>query len=52
MQMIARCMKEVTHKLHSVFYFALSMDNWTLGSTFIGTGLNWWQAIIVVVREV
>ena len=24
------------------------MDNWTLGSTMIGIGLNWWQSILVV----
>ena len=30
------------------FYFALSMDNWTLGSTMVGIGLNWWQSILVV----
>lgn len=31
-----------------IFYFALSFGNWTLGSTMIGIGLNWWQAIIVI----
>lgn len=31
-----------------VFYFALSFGNWTLGSTMIGIGLNWWQAILVI----
>ncbi|EXJ94881.1 hypothetical protein A1O1_03280 [Capronia coronata CBS 617.96] len=30
------------------FYFSLSMDNWTLGSTMIGTGMNWWQSILIV----
>jgi NCS1 family nucleobase:cation symporter-1 len=30
------------------FYFSLSMDNWTLGSTMIGIGLSWWQAIIAI----
>ena len=24
------------------------MDNWTLGSTMIGIGLNWWQSILVI----
>ena len=24
------------------------MDNWTLGSTMIGIGLNWWQSILIV----
>ena len=24
------------------------MDNWTLGSTMVGIGLNWWQSILVV----
>ncbi|KAH7926044.1 uracil permease-like protein [Leucogyrophana mollusca] len=33
---------------YGFFYFSLSMDNWTLGSTMIGIGLNWWQAIVVV----
>jgi len=31
-----------------VFYWALSFGNWTLGSTMIGIGLNWYQAIIVI----
>ena len=31
-----------------VFYVALSFGNWTLGSTMIGIGLNWWQAIVVI----
>jgi nucleobase:cation symporter-1, NCS1 family len=30
------------------FYWGLSFGNWTLGSTMIGIGLNWWQAIIVI----
>ncbi len=30
------------------FYLGLSMGNWTLGSTMIGIGLNWWQAIVVI----
>ena len=29
-------------------YFSWSMDNWTLGSTMIGIGLNWWQSILVI----
>lgn len=24
------------------------MDNWTLGSSLIGVGLNWWQSIIAI----
>lgn len=31
-----------------VFYWGLSFGNWTLGSTMIGIGLNWWQAIIAI----
>lgn len=31
-----------------IFYWALSFGNWTLGSSMIGIGLNWWQAIIVI----
>ncbi|KAK3939995.1 allantoin permease [Diplogelasinospora grovesii] len=30
------------------FYWGLSFGNWTLGSTMIGIGLNWWEAIIVI----
>jgi nucleobase:cation symporter-1, NCS1 family len=30
------------------FYWGLSFGNWTLGSTMIGIGLNWWQSIIVI----
>ncbi|KAM3151091.1 hypothetical protein ABEW05_008568 [Botrytis cinerea] len=30
------------------FYLGLSFGNWTLGSTMVGIGLNWWQAIIVI----
>lgn len=30
------------------FYWALSFGNWTLGSTMVGLGLNWWEAIIVI----
>jgi NCS1 family nucleobase:cation symporter-1 len=33
---------------YSFLYFAWSMDNWTLGSTMIGIGLNWWQSILVI----
>ncbi|KAK4983220.1 hypothetical protein LTR66_008915 [Elasticomyces elasticus] len=29
-------------------YWGLSFGNWTLGSTMIGIGLNWWQAIIAI----
>ncbi|KAF2765672.1 uracil permease-like protein [Teratosphaeria nubilosa] len=31
-----------------IFYWGLSFGNWTLGSTMIGIGLNWWQAIITI----
>ena len=27
---------------------ALSFGNWTLGSTMVGIGLNWWQAILTI----
>ena len=30
------------------FYLGLSFGNWTLGSTMVGIGLNWWQSILVV----
>lgn len=30
------------------FYWALSFGNWTLGSTMVGLGLNWWEAIVVI----
>ncbi|KAI9692296.1 MAG: hypothetical protein M1822_006527 [Bathelium mastoideum] len=33
---------------YCTFYFSVSFGNWTLGSTMIGIGLNWWQAIIVI----
>ncbi|TFK50769.1 putative allantoin permease [Heliocybe sulcata] len=33
---------------YGFFYFSLSMDNWTLGSTMVGIGLNWWEALVVV----
>jgi hypothetical protein len=26
----------------------LSFGNWTLGSTMVGIGLNWWQSILVI----
>ncbi len=29
------------------FYAGLSFGNWTLGSTMVGIGLNWWQSILV-----
>lgn len=31
-----------------VFYWGVSFGNWTLGSTMVGIGLNWWQAIVVI----
>ncbi|KAH8821310.1 uracil permease-like protein [Xylogone sp. PMI_703] len=30
------------------FYLGLAFGNWTLGSTMVGIGLNWWQSIIVI----
>lgn len=30
------------------FYWSISFTNWTLGSTMVGVGLNWWQAIVVI----
>ncbi|KUI59673.1 Allantoin permease [Cytospora mali] len=30
------------------FYWALSFGNWTLGSTMVGIGLSWWEAIVVI----
>ncbi|KAM3081143.1 hypothetical protein ACMFMG_005098 [Clarireedia jacksonii] len=30
------------------FYLGIAMGNWTLGSTMVGIGLNWWQSIIVI----
>jgi len=30
------------------FYLGLSFGNWTLGSTMVGIGLNWWQSILVI----
>ncbi|CAK4030652.1 uracil permease [Lecanosticta acicola] len=33
---------------YSIFYWGLSFGNWTLGSTMIGIGLNWWQAILTI----
>jgi NCS1 family nucleobase:cation symporter-1 len=33
---------------YATFYWGLSFGNWTLGSSMIGIGLNWWQAIIVI----
>ena len=33
---------------YCTFYFSISFGNWTLGSTMIGIGLNWWQSIIVI----
>jgi len=31
-----------------VFYWGLSFGNWQLGSTMVGIGLNWWQAILTI----
>ncbi|KAF2230964.1 allantoin [Viridothelium virens] len=33
---------------YCTFYFSVSFGNWTLGSTMIGIGLNWWQSILVI----
>lgn len=33
---------------YAFFYSSLAMDNWTLGSSLIGVGLNWWQAIVAI----
>lgn len=30
------------------FYLGLSFGNWTLGSTVVGIGLNWWESILVI----
>ncbi|KAI9926601.1 hypothetical protein ASPWEDRAFT_176429 [Aspergillus wentii DTO 134E9] len=30
------------------FYWSISFTNWTLGSTMVGIGLSWWQAIVVI----
>ncbi|KAH8671952.1 uracil permease-like protein [Tricladium varicosporioides] len=30
------------------FYMGLSFGNWTLGSTMVGIGLNWWQSILAI----
>ncbi|KAK9413551.1 putative Allantoin permease [Seiridium unicorne] len=35
-------------KTYCLFYFGISFGNWTLGSTMIGIGLNWWQSIVVI----
>ncbi|XXG94974.1 hypothetical protein Hte_001234 [Hypoxylon texense] len=35
-------------KTYVLFYFGLAFGNWNLGSTMIGIGLSWWQAIIVI----
>ncbi|ETS83922.1 hypothetical protein PFICI_05798 [Pestalotiopsis fici W106-1] len=35
-------------KTYCLFYFGISFGNWTLGSTMIGIGLSWWQAIVVI----
>ena len=31
-----------------IFYWGLSFGNWTLGSTMVGIGLNWWQSILTI----
>ena len=31
-----------------VFYWTIGFGNWTLGSTMIGIGLNWWQSILTI----
>ncbi|THV72303.1 allantoin [Aureobasidium pullulans] len=36
------------YKAYFFLYFSWSIDNWTLGSTMIGIGLNWWQSILVI----
>jgi NCS1 family nucleobase:cation symporter-1 len=33
---------------YAVFYFTIGFGNWTLGSTMIGIGLNWWQSILTI----
>ncbi|KAF2863383.1 putative allantoin permease [Piedraia hortae CBS 480.64] len=33
---------------YAIFYWGLSFGNWTLGSTMIGIGLNWWQSILTI----
>ncbi|KZF19513.1 putative allantoin permease [Xylona heveae TC161] len=33
---------------YCTYYFGLSFGNWTLGSSMIGIGLNWWQSIVVI----
>lgn len=30
------------------FFFGLGFGNWTLGSSMVGIGLNWWQSIVVI----
>ncbi|KAI1849768.1 hypothetical protein JX266_004717 [Neoarthrinium moseri] len=35
-------------KTYCLFYFGVSFGNWTLGSTMVGIGLSWWQAIVVI----
>ena len=30
------------------FYLGLSIGNWTLGSTTVGIGLNWWESLLVI----
>ncbi|KAL3471359.1 permease for cytosine/purines, uracil, thiamine, allantoin-domain-containing protein [Aspergillus californicus] len=37
-----------TYRTYCFLYFSWSMDNWTLGSTMVGIGLNWWQSILVI----
>ncbi|KAJ5646240.1 allantoin [Penicillium lividum] len=31
-----------------LLYLGISFGNWNLGSTMVGIGLNWWQAIVVI----
>jgi nucleobase:cation symporter-1, NCS1 family len=31
-----------------IFYWTIGFGNWTLGSTMIGIGLNWWQSILTI----
>lgn len=33
---------------YAIFYWGLSFGNWTLGSTMVGIGLNWWQSILTI----
>ncbi|KAF5865547.1 hypothetical protein ETB97_003391 [Aspergillus alliaceus] len=33
---------------YATFYWSISFTNWTLGSTMVGIGLNWWASILVI----